>query len=165
MTEEDAKEIVRAAKFPPKGERGSSSICRSARWTTEKALTYRDYANEETLVAIMIEDYRAIGNLEKIFAVDGIDVAVFGPSDFSASVGAFGEGLKNPKVMDALKQTLSAAHKHGKHVCVGVSYPWVEQAKNLAALGADMIEIGHDISILARMYQDLVPEIRKIPHS
>ncbi len=132
---------------------------------TEKPLTYRDYANDETLVAVMIEDHKAISNVDKILAVDGIDVAFFGPSDFSASIGAFGEGLKNSKVMEALKTAIVATHKHGKHICVGASYPWVEQAKKLTDLGVDMIEIGHDISILARMYQDLVPEIRKITTS
>jgi len=32
-----AEEVVKAAKFPPRGDRGIGSLCFSARWGTEKA--------------------------------------------------------------------------------------------------------------------------------
>ena len=109
----------------------------------------------------MVEDYRAIDNIEAIASVKGLDILWFSPSDFSVSVGALGEGLRNKLVWDGLLKTIAAAKRYQKHVCLGVGYPWVVNAHKLIELGMSMIELGHDVSILRTTWQQLREELKK----
>ena len=71
-------------------------------------------------------DIKAMDRIDEIMAVDGLDFVLFGPSDFSVSIGHPGEGT-HPKVMEALRETIKAANRHGKYVCKGVGYPFVNK--------------------------------------
>lgn len=154
-TREDAQNVVEAAKFPPWGIRGTA-MCHANKWNvTVKGSDFIPWSNKETLIATMVEDYRAINNIEAIASVKGLDILWFGPSDFSVSIGAPGEGLKNKTVMDGLLKTIAAATHHHKHVCLGVGYPWEENAQKYIDLGVTMIELGHDVSILRTTWQNL----------
>ena len=70
-TAEKAAEVVRDAKFPPKGRRGFGSPFTHGVWgvTTSE---YLATANDETLVIVQIETKEAVDNLESIAQVDGI---------------------------------------------------------------------------------------------
>jgi hypothetical protein len=43
---------------------------------------------------------------------------------------------------------------------LGVGYPWIDQAKNYLNLGIDMIEVGHDYSILSTVWRDVGEQLR-----
>ncbi len=160
-TEEEAQDVVDAAKFPPWGIRGTA-MCHANKWNvTVKGSDFIPWSNKETLIATMVEDFRAIENIEAIASVKGLDILWFGPSDFSVSIGAPGEGLRNRIVMDGLLKTITAAERHQKHVCLGVGYPWIENAQKYIALGVTMIELGHDVSILRTTWQKLRGELDK----
>lgn len=94
-------------------------------------------------------------------AVEGLDFVLFGPSDFSVSIGHPGEG-SHPKVMEALKETIEAADRQGKWVCKGVGYPWMENARKFVEMGCHMIEMGHDATILRTIWSTKGEEIRKL---
>jgi 4-hydroxy-2-oxoheptanedioate aldolase len=160
-TAEEVEEIVKAARFPPRGERGIGSLCFSAHWGTENTLDWIGWSHEEQLIGIMIEDYRAIDELEEIMSVKELDYILFGASDFSVSIGLPGQA-NHPKVVEALKMTIDVAEKHGKYVCKGVGYPWVENAKKYVDMGCHMIELGHDASILRSIWRMKSEEIRKL---
>lgn len=162
-TAEEVEEVVRAAKFPPRGIRGIGSLCFSARWGTEKAADWIRWSHDEQLIGIMIEDHRAIGQLDEIMSVKELDYVLFGASDYSVSVGLPGE-TSHPKVMDALRKTIEAAERHGKYVCKGVGHPWVENAKKFVDMGCHMIELGHDVTILRSIWRLKGEEIRKLGH-
>ena len=158
---EEAQDVVDAAKFPPWGIRGTA-MCHANKWNvTVKGSDFIQWSNKETVIATMVEDHRAIDNIEAIAAVKGLDILWFGPSDFSVSVGAPGEGLRNKIVWDGLLKTIAAARRYQKHVCLGVGYPWVENARKFTDLGVSMIELGHDVSILRTTWQLLRGELKK----
>jgi len=161
LTAEDVEDIVRMAKFPPRGERGIGSLCFSGRWGTVKAAEWIRWSDEEQLIGVMIEDQRAMEHIDDMMAVDGLDFVLFGPSDFSVSIGHPGEG-SHPRVMEALRETIRAADRHGKYVCKGVSHPWVENARKFVEMGCHMIEIGHDATILRTIWTTTGAEIRKL---
>ena len=160
-TREEVEDVVRAAKFPPRGERGIGTLCFSAHWGTEKVTDLIKWSNKEQLIGIMIEDYRAINQLEEVMSVKELDYVLFGASDYSTSIGLPGE-TNHPKVMDALQKTIEAAERHGKYVCKGVGRPWVENTKKFVEMGCHMIEIGHDITILKSIWSTKGEEIRKL---
>jgi 4-hydroxy-2-oxoheptanedioate aldolase len=160
-TPEEVEEVVSAAKFPPRGERGIGSLSFSGRWGTMRAAEYIRWSDEEQLVGVMIEDIKAMGRIDEIMAVEGLDFVLFGPSDFSVSIGRPGEG-DHPKVMEALGETIKAADRHGKYVCKGVGHPWVENARKYVEMGCHMIEMGHDATILRTIWSQKGEEIRKL---
>lgn len=160
-TAEELEEVVKAAMFPPRGDRGIGTLCFSARWGTEKAVDWIRWSHEEQLIGVMIEDHRAIDQLEEMMSVKELDYVLFGASDYSVSIGMPGQ-VNHPNVMDALRKTIEAAERHGKYVCKGVGYPWVENAKKFVEMGCHMIELGHDATILRTIWSMKGEEIRKL---
>ena len=82
---EEAAAVMRAAKFPPEGNRGFAP----ARWT----ITYRGEtdlyaaANRETLVICMVEDPVGMAAIGDIASVPGVDAVHIGPNDLALSLG------------------------------------------------------------------------------
>jgi len=160
-TAEEVEAVVRAAKFPPRGERGIGTLCFSARWGTVKPADWIRWSHEEQLIGVMIEDRRAMDYIDEIMSVEELDFVLFGSSDYSVSIGRPGE-TTHPLVMDALRRTIEAAERHGKYVCKGVGYPWVENARKFVEMGCHMIELGHDATILRAIWSRKGEEIRKL---
>ncbi|MCM0018392.1 MAG: aldolase/citrate lyase family protein [Tagaea sp.] len=95
-TADEARAAVAACLYPPRGRRGTAS-------SSVRASSYGMAANyvatcaAELLVAIQIESATAVGNIDAILAVEGIDLVFIGPHDLSATVGQMGN-LKHPEV-------------------------------------------------------------------
>ena len=99
-TAEDARKFVEAAKFAPLGKRGL--------FTSRQGYGVADYlqvANDHTLLIALIEDIRAVENLDQILKVDHIDVFFVAPSDLAASMGLIGKPT-DPKVQETVEATL-----------------------------------------------------------
>jgi 4-hydroxy-2-oxoheptanedioate aldolase len=62
--------------------------------------------NAGSLVCVQIEDHEAIGNIDDILAIEGIDVFFIGPSDLSQSMGFPGNPKAEP-VARAIDATLA----------------------------------------------------------
>ncbi|MBM3759197.1 MAG: hypothetical protein FJW36_03000 [Acidobacteria bacterium] len=86
---EQAKLAVKYAKYPPMGNRGVSPM-----WTYYNDIEWSDYlpyANGETMLVAQVETSEAMGKVEEIAAVDGIDIVLAGPMDLSAATGHIGQ--------------------------------------------------------------------------
>src|SRR5688572_26090168 len=93
-TAEDAREVLAAVKYHPTGRRGLAAGTRAAVYDSHGTLAdYVKAANDQTLIAIQLEDREAIDNIDELLKVDDIDVFFIGPSDLSQSMGHPG----NPK--------------------------------------------------------------------
>lgn len=159
-TRKEAEAIVQAAKFPPMGKRGYGGLCFSGQWGANAGVDWMEWSNQETLVIPMIEDVGALPNLDDIMSVDGLDGVFFGPADLSISAGVPLQ-TGHEKVMDALKQTIEAAKKHGKFVIFGAKFPYWENAQDVIDLGVEAVEIGHDLSILSTVWKKTIQAVRK----
>jgi 2-keto-3-deoxy-L-rhamnonate aldolase RhmA len=90
----DAREVIAAVKYHPAGRRGLAAGTRAAVYDSHGTLAdYVKAANEETLIAIQLEEQVAIDNIDELLRVDDVDVFFIGPSDLSQSMGHPG----NPK--------------------------------------------------------------------
>lgn len=93
-TAADARAVVRAVKYHPAGQRGLAAGTRAAIYDAHGSMAdYVRTANEQTLIAIQLEEREAIENLDELLGVEGVDVFFVGPSDLSQSMGHPG----NPK--------------------------------------------------------------------
>jgi 4-hydroxy-2-oxoheptanedioate aldolase len=114
VTAEDARAVVQAVKYHPLGRRGLAAGTRSANYDAHGSMSeYVREANEATLIAVQIEDEAALGNLDSILGVEGIDVFFIGPSDLSQSMGHPGNP-KAPAVAAAIDDCLSRIRAAGK---------------------------------------------------
>ena len=84
---EGAKRMVDAVRYAPLGQRGAAGGSRAARFGTVPWQEHTRQSNEEVLLSVMTEDAKGINDIEKIAALDGIDLVAIGPMDFSEYMG------------------------------------------------------------------------------
>lgn len=113
-TPELARQAVAGCRYPPAGRRGSGADLARYRWPD--AERYFDSADENVTVITMVEEARAVENIEEIAATPGVDVLFIGTSDLSFSLGLRNE-QDHPKLREAVDKVLDAGRRHGK--CVG----------------------------------------------
>jgi 4-hydroxy-2-oxoheptanedioate aldolase len=100
-TREAAERVVQAAKYAPIGGRGMYGGRQSY-----GAADYFQKANDETLVVVLIEEYRALENLAEMLTVDHIDVFFVAPSDLAQTMGHIGNHT-HPAVQTAIDKALA----------------------------------------------------------
>jgi 2-dehydro-3-deoxyglucarate aldolase len=98
-----------ACRWPPAGTRGVGFS--RANLFGQHFETYCEESQSPLLVA-MIEHVRAIGNLDSIFAVDGLDAILIGPYDLSASMGMTAD-FEGQEFKDMVTRLFESAHNAG----------------------------------------------------
>jgi 4-hydroxy-2-oxoheptanedioate aldolase len=112
-TRAEAEQVVAWAKFPPDGQRSFGSAYAGLAFGQTMG-EYLKNANTQTLVGVQIESEAALGHLDDIFHVKGIDLAFVGPVDLSVSLGL--EPLPenpDPRFQKALDRIVKSANRHG----------------------------------------------------
>ena len=110
-TPELAAQAVAACRYPPAGRRGSGAGLASFRWTAPQG--YYDFADQNVLVIGIIEEVKAVEQIEAIAATPGLDVLFVGPSDLAFSMGLRGQ-MDHPQVRRAMRHVAEVARRHGK---------------------------------------------------
>jgi 4-hydroxy-2-oxoheptanedioate aldolase len=110
-TKEDAEKAVWAMRYPPQGMRSSGPF----RASLYGGGDYFEHANDELVLAVMIETPKALENLDAIASVPGIDALYIGPSDLSQALGLGPRyNADNPKHAETVLKIRDAAVRHGK---------------------------------------------------
>ena len=139
---EEAREVVRWAKFAPLGQRGFDGSGADVPYVLTPMKDYVRLANEQTFVLIQMEEPSAIERADEIAAVPGVDMLMLGPADFSVLTGIPGQ-FDHPSVAGAIEKIARAAKKHGKHWAATCGTP--EQAKRMVDMGCRLLFHGADI--------------------
>ncbi|TDN87770.1 aldolase/citrate lyase family protein [Microbacterium sp. BK668] len=143
---EEARAVVRAVRYPPRGMRGvGSALARSGRWNRVDG--YLQDADAHVSLFVQVETAAGVEAAAEIAAVDGVDGVFVGPSDLAASMGVLGEQT-HPDVMAAVRRTFDAVKGAGKPVGVNAFDPAV--ADGYVRDGVDFILVGADVALLAR---------------
>src|SRR5262245_18792352 len=109
---DDARRAVAAVKFGPGAARGLAAGTRPDSWGLGRRMPdFAAQANAQSLVCVQLEHAEAIGNVDEILAVEGIDVFFIGPSDLSQSMGFPGDPKAAPvaKAIEAALARIVAA--------------------------------------------------------
>lgn len=108
-SKEDAKQAVEYAKYPPFGKRGVGLFRAQKYGTTFEE--YKKWVNEELVIIAQIEHINAVGNIEEVINIEGIDGIIIGPYDLSGSMGCPGE-FERDDVKEAVQQILDKCKKN-----------------------------------------------------
>lgn len=157
----EAREVVRWCKFAPLGTRGFDGGNPDMPYCTMNPAEYIRMANEETWIVIQIEDEQALNNVDEIAAVEGVDIIMLGPADYSI-LGGFPCQFDHPKIDEALSRIAAAANRHGKAWGTpGINLPRVKQLLDRGAMwttiGCDLIWVKNGLEQAKRDVAALLP--------
>ena len=112
-TAEQARELVKLAKFPPLGVRGCHPVRLSSGFGKLNMADYLERSNREVFIAVQAETQTAVQNAEEIAAVDGVDSIFIGPLDLSIGLGAPGQ-VDSPAQQKAMQKVVEACLQNKK---------------------------------------------------
>lgn len=153
-----AEEFVRWCKFAPRGDRGLNSSGFDARYTFKPLAEFTREANQESFVAVQIETRRALAEVDRIAAVDGVEMLFLGPADMSQALGCTGQ-VDHPKVWEAIEAISAACRRHGKPwgtVPAGPDYAarCVEKGCRMLTLANETLALRRGVEALKDSYVD-----------
>ncbi len=156
---EQARELVRATRYPPFGVRGvGSALARASRWNTVPG--YLDQADEQMCLLVQIENREGLANLDAIAAVEGVDGVFIGPADLSAAMGHRGNP-GHPEVQAAIEDAIARIQRAGK--AAGILSADEKLARRYLELGAAFVAVGVDTTVLMRGLQGLAATFKNTP--
>ncbi len=164
----EAQAMVRAAKFPPVGNRSYGGL----RVSERLGLNYYKSANRDTLLILQVESDEAVALADELAAIEGVDGLFLGPDDLAIRAGREVTAPKNLETCG--RQSLRVAEscrRHGKlSIGIGASEAGMEMAK---LHGHPLIVGGSDAGFLSagskaatermRAYFNTPPPVAALP--
>lgn len=142
-TPELARQAAAACEYPPAGRRGSGAGLATFRWPAPEG--YYDFADRNVMVVAVIEEARAVENIDAIAATPGVDVLFIGTSDLSFSLGFRGR-QDAPELHKAIRAVVEAAGRHKKVVGRPASSP--DQVKELLREGFRFFQAPSEVNLM-----------------
>ena len=155
-TAEQARQAVRAVRYPPEGDRFWGPFYAPMRWGTSMA-DYIDQARSDVLCIGTIEHPSAIDNIEEIASTEGLDIAFIGPGDLAMNLGIPGQ-FDHPKFKEAVARAEAVLLK--SKVALGGVARTADQAKQMLDRGYKSLVLGFDWMLLQQAGQKLLSDIR-----
>ncbi|BEN66771.1 4-hydroxy-2-oxo-heptane-1,7-dioate aldolase [Serratia marcescens] len=154
---EQARDAVRATRYPPHGVRGvGSALARASRWN--RVPDYLQQADEQMCVLVQIETREAVKNLDAILQVEGVDGVFIGPADLSADMG-FAGNPQHPEVQRTIDDAIARIRAAGK--APGILMANKALAQRYLEAGALFVAVGVDTTLLARAAEALANEFKQ----
>ncbi|MHB8617975.1 MAG: HpcH/HpaI aldolase family protein [Chloroflexota bacterium] len=148
---EAGRRVISLTRFPPHGERGGSLSTRELRYSSKPFAAALDPARQP-LVVLQVEGAAALGAVDGLLRLAGLDVLFIGPFDLAASLGLPGE-ISHPRVKEAMQGITDQCRAAG--VAVGIWLPEPEMASEWAAEGVTFFTISNNELMLFQAAQDV----------
>jgi 4-hydroxy-2-oxoheptanedioate aldolase len=158
---DETRECVAAvrAETPQTGGKYGAVGRRFARYILDGATPEYVQALEDCVVLLMIEKKEAVENLEDILLVKGVDMVIFGASDYSMSIGKPGQA-RSPEVNEVRDHVYRTALSMGVQPRGELRTP--DDAQPLLDLGVRHFSIGTDLLILHTWWQQNSASLREM---
>ena len=156
-SEEQARLIVRSAKYTPDGARGVAFTMAHDDYAGGDIVAKMRSANDELLLIAQIETAAGVEQADRIAAVEGIDVLWIGHFDLSTSLGIPGQ-FTHPDYLRAIERVLDACQRHGK--TPGIMATEIESARALLRQGFRAVAYGGDLWIYGAALKGGIDAIR-----
>lgn len=143
---EQARDLVRACRYPPEGVRGVGAMASRATQygtTTE----YIQTADEQICLLVQVESRAGLAALDDILQVGGVDGVFIGPADLSTDMGYQGNSTA-PEVRTAIADAMIRIKAAGK--APGILGTTDEARQAYLDMGAQFLAVGIDVMLLAQ---------------
>ena len=144
---DEARAVVRAAKFSPLGERSNAGGLPHLHFRSFPAAEAYAALNEATMVIVQFESAAALDKTEEIVAVDGVDMVLVGLNDLLADWGIPGE-YDHPGCARPMPGPSPPAASSGKHCGVGGLATRPDLVADFVRMGARYVSTGTDLAFL-----------------
>ena len=137
---EEAKNLVQACQYPPKGYRSFGPV----RASIYGGGDYVKYADQEILKLAMIETKESLEKLDEILDTPNLDGIYIGPADLSLAIGEE-PGFDKAENTDAYKEILRILESAKKrNLITGIHNGTAEYAQKMIDKGFDLVTVGSD---------------------
>lgn len=153
---EEARLAVAATRYPPRGIRGVSVAPRANLYG--RVADYHRAAHESTCVLVQVETRAALGEIQAIASVDGVDGIFIGPSDLAADFGHLANP-RHPEVQMAIADGCARIRAAG--VAAGILTADRDEAVRYLESGFTFVAVGSDVGILARGSEELAAQFKQ----
>lgn len=141
---DDVRKAVKATNYAPKGERGTCTLTRAARYggLRSEFLAHCLRQNDDLVIVGQIEDRAGVDHVDMIVSCDpGLDALIVGRSDLASSLGEPGQ-VEAPAVLAATERVVEAAQRKGVAAGIGIYSPaeagrWLDAGCSLFFYSAD----------------------------
>lgn len=155
-TAEQARELVRAIRYPPNGVRGvGAALARASAFN--RIGDYLPTADAEVCLLVQLESRAGLDALDEIASVEGVDGVFIGPADLAADMGFLGRPGA-PEVQAAVEDALLRIQSHGK--AAGILTSDNALARRYIELGATFVAVGSDVGLLVNATSALLKQFR-----
>jgi len=158
---EEARRYVRAAKFPPLGDRSNAGPLPHLHYRSFPAADANAALDAATMVVVQFESDESLIMADEIAAVPGVDMVLIGTNDLLADWGLPGQ-YGHPRVREAYEITIAACRRHGKHIGVGGLATRPDLAAEFVRMGARYVSTGTDLGFLLAACSAKAKEVRDI---
>ncbi|WP_435140537.1 HpcH/HpaI aldolase family protein [Pseudopelagicola sp. nBUS_19] len=160
-TADQAKDLVRACRYPPVGIRGMGATGNRVSKFGEIA-DYVETANDQVCLLVQAESQTALDNLDEILAVVGVDGVFIGPADLSADMGHPGN-LDHPDVIDAIDDAIQRIHTAGKPSGIltltsDSMRKYIEKSVTFVAVGIDTLILANGARALSSEAKNMIKD-------
>lgn len=151
---EEAARVVRAAFYPPVGDRSYGGIGVRIHGTLDD---YCAHIKEEALIIVMIETKEGVKNAEQIMSVEGVDGCMIGPSDLALSMGVPQWSAAHEA---AIAEVLRVCRKVGKIPGIAAWGTAANSPTARAAQGFRFVQATSDREIVPRGASEILGMVR-----
>jgi 2-keto-3-deoxy-L-rhamnonate aldolase RhmA len=160
-TAEEARAVVAAVKYPPKGQRGASGGLPHLQYRSFPSVEANAAVDAATMVIVQFESAQAVEKAEEIAGVEGVDMVLIGTNDLLADMNLTGQ-FDHEKVREAYARTIAACRKHGKHVGVGGLSSRPKLVAEFVRMGARYVSTGTDLAFLLAEATERAKQVRDL---
>jgi len=153
---EEARRAAAATLYPPRGVRGVAVVVRGSDFG--RVPQYLQNAHLDTCLLVQLETRAALGEIEAIAKVEGVDGMFIGPSDLAADMGHLGNN-KHADVQAAIKDAAERIRAAGKPA--GTLVANADDAERMFDWGFNFVAAAIDVAILARNAEAVAARLKK----
>lgn len=156
-TAEEAKMAVDACRYPPVGNRGMGLGAARAALYGRNTAEYLQHFEDNMIVICQIETKEAVGNIETIAAVEGVDMLFIGPYDLSGSIGKPGQ-FEDPQVKALFEEARDRIKATGKWLgCISTG---AERTNEMFSEGFDFLLCASETALVSSAAGNLLGQLK-----
>ena len=156
-TVEQAQTAIRAAKYPPTGNRSLGGSLSALNFSCSSG-EYFKKANDEILVILQTESPRGIANAHEIYSLPGVDAIFVGPVDLRAQMRSpDGTEATEDAFQAALQQVVDIGKRTGTPT--GMHVMDAQAARKRADQGMQFIAIGSELRMMTERGRELLAQL------